>query len=99
MQTQPTSTLGSLPSELRDLIHFHYVYDEEGYHFNHESGKFLSGSDCSPIDLALMYTCKTVAVEMNGLALKANTLTFSTAYSEVERIKAGRWGFLFASIA
>ena len=40
-----------------------------------------------------------IATEMNGLALNTNTLTFSTAYSEDERIDAGRWDRIVAAIA
>ncbi|MCJ1323697.1 hypothetical protein MMC10_000358 [Thelotrema lepadinum] len=67
-----------LPRELRDIIYEYYVLDEGGgYHFDHSSCKFRA-SNGQPINLALMYTCKSVAADMHGLALRTNSLIFST---------------------
>lgn len=35
-----------------------------------------------PIELSLAYTCRLVAAEMSGLALRVNTVTFRTASTE-----------------
>ncbi|KAK1712514.1 hypothetical protein BDP67DRAFT_387877, partial [Colletotrichum lupini] len=42
----------------------------------------LKRADGRPIDLNLMYACRLVANEMRHLALRSNTLTFSTITSE-----------------
>ena len=98
MSSRLASGFLSLPRELRDIVYYHYVYDEYGYHFDYESGKFRTRNGKSPIDLALLHTCKLIAAEMDGLALRLNTLNFSTAYAEAERIKAGRFDWLIASL-
>ncbi|KAK6213458.1 hypothetical protein QIS74_09460 [Colletotrichum tabaci] len=48
----------------------------------------LKGADGQPIDLNLSYTCRLVASEMHGLALRTNTITFSTVTSDELRILA-----------
>ncbi|KAK3369767.1 hypothetical protein B0T24DRAFT_532555 [Lasiosphaeria ovina] len=85
----------TLPRELRDHIYRHYVYTSggDGYIFDYEARK-LRLADNRPIDLGLMYTCRLAAAEMRGLALRLNTITFSTLYSEELRSRAGRWAFL-----
>ena len=83
----------SLPRELRNIIYEYYVLEDGGYHFNYESGKLRTASN-QPVDLSFMYTCALVATEMRGVALGTNTITFSTAYSDSERIKAGRFSLL-----
>ena len=76
-----------LPRELRDLIYWHYLQEDGGYSFHHESGKIRSSSS-QPVDLALMRTCKSVAAEMRNKSLEINEVTFETVYSDSERIKA-----------
>ena len=83
----------SLPRELRDIIYEYYVLEDGGYRFNYDSGKLRVAAD-RPIDLSFMYTCTLVATEMRGVALGTNTVTFSTAYSDSERIKAGRFNLV-----
>ncbi|KAB5535347.1 hypothetical protein GE09DRAFT_1291459 [Coniochaeta sp. 2T2.1] len=85
------SCLLALPRELRDQIYREYILtDTEGYTYDFEAGK-LRTADGSPIDLNLMYTCRLVAAEMAGLALKLQTITFSTIYSEDLRFRALYW--------
>ncbi|KAL8927295.1 MAG: hypothetical protein Q9208_002472 [Pyrenodesmia sp. 3 TL-2023] len=57
-----------------------------------ESGKLRAPGD-RPIDLALMYTCSTVAGEMHHLALGSNVLHFFTSESptKTERSRAARF--------
>ncbi|KAF1965109.1 hypothetical protein BU23DRAFT_490703, partial [Bimuria novae-zelandiae CBS 107.79] len=62
-----------LPRELRDEVYFHYVYERDGYFHDVQSNR-LRTSTGAPIDLALMRTCKQVASEMDGLALRENTI-------------------------
>ncbi|KAH0421845.1 hypothetical protein CcaCcLH18_13195 [Colletotrichum camelliae] len=54
----------------------------------------LQTADRRPIDLSLSYTCKLVAREMAGVALRTNTITFTTVTSEELRILAARFGQL-----
>ena len=97
MSPFPYSRFLTLPYDLRSIIYHYYVFEEDGYHFDYESGK-LRASDDRPIDLALLYTCKFVAAEMYGLALKTNTLVFKTVYSEAERMKAGYFHWLVEAV-
>ncbi|KAF9874133.1 hypothetical protein CkaCkLH20_08505 [Colletotrichum karsti] len=73
-----------LPRELRNIIYEAYVTIDGGYICDTEgfiAGK-LRGANKQPIDLALAYTCKQAATELNGLALRINNVTFSTLYRE-----------------
>jgi hypothetical protein len=67
-----------IPRELRDVIYDYYISQDAGYYFDSNSGRLrcLSGEH---IDLSLMYTCKTIAVEMRGVAFKNNAIHFNTA--------------------
>jgi len=87
----------SLHRELRDIIYQHYVFEADGYHFDYETGK-LQASNNRPIDLALMYTCTTVAAEMRNLALGSNLISFSTGHPSRDRLKAGRFQLLLAEL-
>lgn len=75
----------SLPRELRDMIYEKYFAIDGGYLCDTDA--FLKGSLATsagqPVDLALVYTCKAVAQETeNGnIALRFNTVTFTTLYS------------------
>ncbi|KAF1849327.1 uncharacterized protein K460DRAFT_89135 [Cucurbitaria berberidis CBS 394.84] len=74
---QHNSLFFRLPREIRHEIYGHYVWEERGYIFIPGSGK-LRTTDGPPVDLALGYTCKRVAEEMDGLALTMNSVTFRT---------------------
>ncbi|KAK1497100.1 hypothetical protein CTAM01_08112 [Colletotrichum tamarilloi] len=78
------SRLLSIPREVRDLIYEHYTIVEGGYIYESDDllGGRLKRADGRPIDLNLMYACRLVANEMRHLALRSNTLTFSTITSE-----------------
>ncbi|KAI8179645.1 hypothetical protein K4K51_003419 [Colletotrichum sp. SAR 10_75] len=51
-------------------------------------------ADLQPIDLNLSYTCKIAAQEMSGVALRVNTITFSTVTSAELRVLAERFNHL-----
>ncbi|KAI1105308.1 hypothetical protein F4804DRAFT_304495 [Jackrogersella minutella] len=68
----------NLPPELRIIIYEYYVSDE-GYIY-HPRARKLRDTYGYPIDLSLMYTCRLVACEMDGIALRTNTITFSSFY-------------------
>lgn len=92
------SLLLDLPRELRDIIYWHYLKEDDGYVFHYQSGK-LRTFDNRPIDLTFMYTCHSVAAEMSGRALAINHVTFSTVYSESERLRAGMFHRLQEELA
>ncbi|KAF9876774.1 hypothetical protein CkaCkLH20_05620 [Colletotrichum karsti] len=56
----------------------------------------LRRADRSSTDIALVFTCKSIAEEMYGgdLALRVNTITFSTFYSDELRLRAGRFNYI-----
>ena len=91
MVPQQSRLLG-LPRELRDHIYREYIFSgaEEGYIYDFPAGKLRTATG-RPIDLNLMYTCRRIAAEMQGLALGLQTITFSTLYSEDVRVRAGFW--------
>lgn len=72
---QYRSPLFRLPRELRDNIYAYYAHVEDGYHHNVDTGK-LSPANREPIDLDLIYSCRAVADEMEGVAFRLNTVTF-----------------------
>ncbi|KAF2649693.1 hypothetical protein K491DRAFT_762222 [Lophiostoma macrostomum CBS 122681] len=85
-----------LPRELRDIIYQYYVLEDGGYIFNPDSRK-LEAPGNRPISMALMFTCRNVAAEMRGVALKTNTINFFTWNSDSTRtdahlFAARRWG-------
>ncbi|GJC99958.1 C6 transcription factor [Colletotrichum higginsianum] len=69
-----------LPPELRSVIYHAYVAVDGGYIC--DTNGFIEGklkqADGKPICIALLFTCRLVAREMHGLALRVNTITFST---------------------
>ncbi|KAL8840901.1 MAG: hypothetical protein Q9170_001165 [Blastenia crenularia] len=100
MSSPSPSGFFSLPRELRDTIYHYYVFEPEGYHFEYESGK-LRASGNRPIDLALMYTCSSIATEMHHLALGSNVLHFFTTptTSETERKRAVRFDMFLSHLS
>lgn len=72
---QDGSLFFRLPRELRDDVYRYYIVDGDGftYDLKHDRLRTTSGAK---IDLALQYTCKRVASEMDGLVLQLNTITF-----------------------
>ena len=84
-----------LPREICNEIHGYYV-SEDCYIFNHDSGKLRTPRGL--VDLNLMYTCRKVADEMKGLALKSNTLSFSTIYADSQRLQAGYFNILLTRL-
>ncbi|KAI1140137.1 hypothetical protein F5Y05DRAFT_307667 [Hypoxylon sp. FL0543] len=72
-----------LPRELRDIIYEYYVSDG-GYIFDFETGR-LRTTEGYPINLALTFTCRQVASEMNGIALRNNTIFFHAIRLEEKR--------------
>ncbi|KAI4650284.1 uncharacterized protein J4E79_009552 [Alternaria viburni] len=84
----PLPTLLRLPRELRDLIYEEYVRVDGGYIYKPETNR-LAHADGSPINLSLRLVCRQLASELHGMALKLNTITFETCFSEASREDAG----------
>ncbi|KAH4603637.1 hypothetical protein HBI24_109770 [Parastagonospora nodorum] len=82
---QHKSLFFRLPRELRDKIYIYCVSEDHGYLHDSSTGK-LRLHDGRPIDNALMFTCKRVTRETQGLALRTNTITFRTQVSLPEAI-------------
>lgn len=78
--------LVNLARELRDDIYEYYFLQEDGYEYNHDSGRLRSrDSKPRPNPFAQMYTCKAIYQETRGMALKANVLVFSSYLSQKYR--------------
>jgi hypothetical protein len=77
---QQQSLLFRLPRELREEVYYHYVWDENGYNHNPISAT-LQTSNNDAINLGLQLTCKRIAKEMEGLALRMNSINFRTLLS------------------
>jgi hypothetical protein len=73
--SQTQSIFFRLPQELRDEVYNHYVWEKEGYLYNSITRK-MEKSNGQAIDIALNFTCKSIANEIGGLALKSNDLRF-----------------------
>ncbi|KAI4652689.1 uncharacterized protein J4E79_008996 [Alternaria viburni] len=80
--TQLQSRLFRLPRELRDLIYYHYLYNEAGLTYNFYTNKLH-------VNLSLMYTCRAAALELRGLALRLNKVVFCTTYPNATRATSG----------
>ncbi|UZP43225.1 hypothetical protein NXS19_011041 [Fusarium pseudograminearum] len=74
-----TFNLLGLPGEVREKIYRHYFQVDGGYAHDAESDK-LKTADGHPIDLSLLYTCRTIACEARDLPLSVNDITFTTLY-------------------
>lgn len=94
----PLPALLRLPRELRDLIYEEYVRVDGGYIYNPETNR-LAQADGSSIDLSLRLVCRQLASEFQGLALKLNTITFETCFSETSREDAGMYHAMIKRIA
>ncbi|KAI1206120.1 uncharacterized protein F4807DRAFT_237823 [Annulohypoxylon truncatum] len=80
----------SLPPELRHMIYTEYVYIDGGYVLDSPGWK-LTGAGRPKHQFALQGTCKFIHEEMQGLALRHNTITFSALWSWWESVQASRW--------
>ena len=93
-----SSGLLKLPRELRDQVYADYFPIEGGYQYNHATNK-LTTSKGARVDLNTRLACRQVAAETRGLALKLNTISFSTMCDENLRERAGQFGALLGWIS
>lgn len=89
---RPTNLL-TLPYELRRAVFSHYFTVEGGYVFDTKSKK-LTTVDGGPIELSLIYTCRSIAADTSDLPWKLNSITFSTMSCEDLRPWAVRFQYL-----
>ncbi|KAF9767785.1 hypothetical protein IL306_015005 [Fusarium sp. DS 682] len=76
------------PLELRLQIYRDYFKVDGGYVYDVKSDKLKTARN-EPIDLSLIYACRSIANETKNLPLSLNTVTFSTLYREDWRSLAG----------
>ncbi|KAM0553223.1 hypothetical protein ACHAPJ_007511 [Fusarium lateritium] len=85
--------LTTLPCEIRTAIFGYYFQLDGGYIFDAESEKLVDANG-QPIDLSLMYTCRSIANDSRDLPFAFNAVSFSTFYSPRWRAWAGRFEYL-----
>lgn len=78
------ANLLSLPLELREQMLYHYFKVDGGYVYDAESDTLKTAGN-RPIDLNLLYTCRTIAREAkqtlgNSLAITSRTCHELTSY-------------------
>ncbi|KAM0554838.1 hypothetical protein ACHAPJ_006571 [Fusarium lateritium] len=81
--------LVNLPPEIRQQIYHNYFKAEGGYVYDSRSDKLKPAHDNNPIELSLIYTCRSIANDTRHLPLSINTIQFSTLYREDWRSLAG----------
>ena len=99
MLDQLQSPLFRLARELRDAIYEHYTYDEKGLFYDYASDRLRYECQSKQQDRnALTRSCKQAAEEIQGAAMRANTITFLPARSHKDGVefnnlssKAGRF--------
>ncbi|KAL2679345.1 hypothetical protein Neosp_010118 [[Neocosmospora] mangrovei] len=87
------ANLLALPYEIREQIFQYYFKLDRGYFYDGESEKLVT-ADGQPIDLSLMYTCRSIADDTKHIPLSVNAITFSTVYREDWRERAGGLGYI-----
>ncbi|KAF2109237.1 hypothetical protein BDV96DRAFT_242521 [Lophiotrema nucula] len=75
---QLESPLFRVPREIRDAIYDYYTFEENGYFYNTCSEK-LALHNGGAIKLDLMYTCRAINAELQGVSLRTNKVTFDCA--------------------
>lgn len=90
--TQPRFHLLQAPLDIRHLIYEAYVTRPGGLFYDYESGK-LRDANGTPVEMALMRTCKQVASEMEGLAFRENTINFKTWRGDMQRGRDKAWRY------
>jgi len=78
--SQHQCPLFKLPRELRDEIYAYYTYEKDGYRYDRAIGRLRPASNR---ELHLVYSCKAIADEMQGIWLRTNTVTIVPSSVEV----------------
>jgi hypothetical protein len=84
----PKRRITDLPLEIRQQIFGDYFKVQGGYVYDGQADK-LRNADNTPVNLSLVYTCRSIANDCKNLPLAVNTIHFSTLYREDWRSLAG----------
>ncbi|KAF4985470.1 hypothetical protein FGRMN_11192 [Fusarium graminum] len=74
-------SFADLPSELKQQIYREYFKVKGGFIYDAQSDS-LKTADNRPIELSLMFTCRSIANDTRHLPLSLNTVQFSTLYRQ-----------------
>jgi hypothetical protein len=89
-QTPGKFNLLALPWDILELI-FNYAFRVEGgYVFDSASMKLVTSSG-NPINLSLMYACRSIWEDTKDMPLSVNSISISTLYTPEWRPWAGRF--------
>ena len=88
------ANLLSIPAEVREQILHHYFRVDGGYVYDGDSDCLKTAVGNHSIDLALLFTCRTVANEARHLPLSLNTIKFTTLYRRDLNKLAGCFNFV-----
>ena len=88
------ANLLSIPAEVREQILHHYFRVDGGYIYDGDSDCLKTAVGNHPIDLALLYTCRTVANEARHLPLSLNAIKFITLHRHDLNKLAGCFNYL-----
>jgi hypothetical protein len=92
------SSFLALPRELRDQVYADYFAIKGRYQYNHATNKLATSSGTSS-HLNIRLTCRQVAAKTRGLALKLNTINFSTVCDVTLYQRAGQFDALLEIIS
>lgn len=92
-RVQGQSNLLALPWDILKTIFEDVFREEGGYDFDSTSEKLVAASG-NPINLSLMYTCRSIWEETKNMPLSLNNISFSTFYTPSWRPWAGRFSYL-----
>ncbi|KAM0244940.1 hypothetical protein ACHAP5_005847 [Fusarium lateritium] len=90
MRIPRQSNLLALPWDIREQILKCVFREEGGYAFDSTSEKLVTASG-NPINLSLMYTCRSMWEDTKDMPLSVNSISFSTLYTPEWRPWAGRY--------
>lgn len=80
-------TFLQIPRELRDLIYEYYFHVDSGYIHDFVSNT-LRKANGDPIQLTLAHVCRQLSIETRGVALRVNSIHFTTFHSDETRKQA-----------
>ncbi|CAH0048245.1 unnamed protein product [Clonostachys solani] len=74
----PSPCLTGLPIEVRLQIYQLYFHCPGGLLYSHDSQKLHAKDPDEKFEVSLIFTCRTIAAETQGLPFEFNTITFTT---------------------
>ncbi|KAL3588263.1 hypothetical protein FPOAC2_10416 [Fusarium poae] len=86
----PKLNLTTLPSEIRQQIFREYFIVDKGYVYDVALDKLTVADEAhTPIDLALRFTCRSIAADTKNIPLAVNNIHFVTSFRKDWRSLAG----------